>query len=418
MAEKCNYRDLKDELIRDRIIVGILNAQLSAAMQMDENIDLPKTKERVLQAEGVSRQLPTLRNGRGDAGTAQVHAAYSNKGKGKKPFKSNPNPKFKPQDKKTPQSQSKYPAFCWKCGERPSHPFSECPAKNTICAKCRRKGHRTSMCKAKVNELNVEDEPHAEEVTYYLDRIEATPSKALRVNITSNNKVVCWKLDCGADIPILGNKHLELFKPIEIVPPNCKVLLAGNVPAKITGKIKVNFSWKGVTYNSWVYIMPNQKEPLLSRDLAIRMGLISVAPEVLSVSQVSKKPEESFPEVFEGLGLMGEDYLIRLEKGAIPYAVTQSRRISVPLFEPTKKAIKELIQLGAIEEVSKPTPWCAAAVPVLKPDGSVRITVDYTQLNKYVLRECHEMPTVDECLATIGKEAKLFNFNGGECQWD
>lgn len=46
-------------------------------------------------------------------------------------------------------------------------------------------------------------------------------------------------------------------------------------------------------------------------------------------------------------------------------------------------------------------------VPIPKPDGTVRVTVDYTELNKFVQREFFEMSTVDECLATIGTGAKF-----------
>ncbi|KAK3915661.1 hypothetical protein KUF71_024804 [Frankliniella fusca] len=340
MAEKCNYRDLKEELIRDRIIVGISNIQLSAAMQMDAAIDLNKAKETVLQAEDVQKQLPTVRNGHGDTAQAQVHAAFQNK------------------------------------------------AKNGICGKCKAKGHWAVMCRTKISEATAteNENPQANEVSYYLDCVEAAetftkPSKILRVDITSNGQLTRWKIDSGADVPIVGDKHVDILQPTDVVPAGIKIFLAGSTPADITGKFKVKLDWKGKAFHDWVYILPGQKEPLLSRDLALKLGLITLAPEVLSVSQVAIKPEEQYPEVFEGLGRMGEEYLIRLADEATPHAVTQSRRISVPLFDPTKKAIEELLRLDAIEEVRDPTPWCAAAVPVLKPDGSVRITVDYTQLN-------------------------------------
>lgn len=43
------------------------------------------------------------------------------------------------------------------------------------------------------------------------------------------------------------------------------------------------------------------------------MGLITLAPEVLSVFQKSK-PEEEYSEVFQGLGRMEEKYKIRLSQ--------------------------------------------------------------------------------------------------------
>ncbi|KAK3925564.1 hypothetical protein KUF71_013813 [Frankliniella fusca] len=312
MAEKCNYRDLKEELIRDRIIVGISNIQLSAAMQMDAAIDLNKAKETVLQAEDVQKQLPTVRNGHGDTAQAQVHAAFQNKGKGKKPGK--PVTNNKPVKPQQDGKKAQYPNSCKRCGRSPSHPISQCPAKNGICGKCKAKGHWAVMCRTKISEATAteNENPQANEVSYYLDCVEAAetftkPSKILRVDITSNGQLTRWKIDSGADVPIVGDKHVDILQPTDVVPAGIKIFLAGSTPADITGKFKVKVDWKGKAFHDWVYILPGQKEPLLSRDLALKLGLITLAPEVLSVSQVAIKPEEQYPEVFEGLGRMGED---------------------------------------------------------------------------------------------------------------
>ena len=74
-----------------------------------------------------------------------------------------------------------------------------------------------------------------------------------------------------------------------------------------------------------------------------------------------------------------------------------------------------MLQQGVISPVTAPTKWCAGIVPVLKPNGSVRICVDLTHLNKAVQREIHPMPSVDENLAKLG-DSKIFsklNANSG-----
>ena len=50
---------------------------------------------------------------------------------------------------------------CLSCGVKPSHPRSQCPAKNAKCFKCRKEGHYGSVCKSKskggnVNELQTQ----------------------------------------------------------------------------------------------------------------------------------------------------------------------------------------------------------------------------------------------------------------------
>ena len=53
LAELCEFGALKDELIRDRIVVGIRDKALSEWMQVDPNLTLDKAKWEVRQREAV-----------------------------------------------------------------------------------------------------------------------------------------------------------------------------------------------------------------------------------------------------------------------------------------------------------------------------------------------------------------------------
>ena len=44
LAVDCNFGELKDELICDRIVVGIRDASLSERLQMDQELTLEKAK--------------------------------------------------------------------------------------------------------------------------------------------------------------------------------------------------------------------------------------------------------------------------------------------------------------------------------------------------------------------------------------
>ena len=55
-AETLNYGQLKDELIRDRIVVGILDKQLSKKLMLMADLTLGKVKEMVFQSEKVNEQ--------------------------------------------------------------------------------------------------------------------------------------------------------------------------------------------------------------------------------------------------------------------------------------------------------------------------------------------------------------------------
>ena len=51
LVEHCGYNDLHDEMIRDRIMVGISNAQLSEKLQLHSELTLEKAIAEVRQSE-------------------------------------------------------------------------------------------------------------------------------------------------------------------------------------------------------------------------------------------------------------------------------------------------------------------------------------------------------------------------------
>ena len=57
LAESCNYGNMKDEMIRDRLVVGIRDNALSKRLQLDAALTLDKAKKTVRQQEAVGKQL-------------------------------------------------------------------------------------------------------------------------------------------------------------------------------------------------------------------------------------------------------------------------------------------------------------------------------------------------------------------------
>ena len=61
LAEHCAYGQLRDELIRDRLAVGLLDASLSEKMQLDPELILDKAIALAHQSEVMHKQQPVVR---------------------------------------------------------------------------------------------------------------------------------------------------------------------------------------------------------------------------------------------------------------------------------------------------------------------------------------------------------------------
>ena len=90
-----------------------------------------------------------------------------------------------------------------------------------------------------------------------------------------------------------------------------------------------------------------------------------------------------------------------LNHDAKPFAIHTPRKVPIPLMEKVKSELDRMLRLGVISKVDEPTQWCAGMVVVPKPNGKVRICVDFTKLNQSVKRENHPLPSVDESLAKL-----------------
>ncbi|UYV75652.1 hypothetical protein LAZ67_13000855 [Cordylochernes scorpioides] len=74
LAESCEYATLHDEMIRDIIVVGVRNKNLSERVQLDESLTLEKAVKTVRQFEAVRKQQDDLRNPYNSKSTSRPNA--------------------------------------------------------------------------------------------------------------------------------------------------------------------------------------------------------------------------------------------------------------------------------------------------------------------------------------------------------
>ena len=75
------------------------------------------------------------------------------------------------------------------------------------------------------------------------------------------------------------------------------------------------------------------------------------------------------------------------------------RRFSSPITDAVELQCKELCNLGIIEPSI--SPWSSPIVPVIKPDKSIRLCVDYRKLNKVTVPDRFPMPNLSDSVFSL-----------------
>ena len=130
---------MKEELIRDRLVVGILDSGLSEKLQLDSTLDLEKAKKAIRLKEAVQESQRALRQA-GDSKDNPVKLDAV----GTTPRNAVPKKQYR-----NPRGAGKH---CSRCGGHP-HPLDKCPAREAVCYRCQKRGHYSARCFSNSNSV-------------------------------------------------------------------------------------------------------------------------------------------------------------------------------------------------------------------------------------------------------------------------
>ena len=116
---------------------------------------------------------------------------------------------------------------CGRCGGIKPHKRNECPAKDSICNSCKRKGHWKKCCKTNtVSEIQSnQDDKEFFFGEIHIDQLDSVSQSPWKADIQVNDQVVNFKLDSGADVSVLPASVYDSLKPSVKFEPTNKVLL-------------------------------------------------------------------------------------------------------------------------------------------------------------------------------------------------
>lgn len=188
-----------------------------------------------------------------------------------------------------------------------------------------------------------------------------------------------FKLDTSASVTAIPSYSYSNFKYGILRPPKKVLYGPGNHRLRVKECFTGELSIENRTTKKDIYVVEELSKPLLGLPAIKALRLIK---RVHSVQAQQRDLKAQYPTVFSGLGNLKEPYEIKLEPGAVPYALSSPRRVPLPLRDKVQAELERMENMGVISKVTQPTPWCTGMVvaPKAQP-GKIRLCVDIIHLN-------------------------------------
>ncbi|XP_063962569.1 uncharacterized protein K02A2.6-like [Lytechinus pictus] len=415
LAAHCNFGDLKESLIRDRIVCGIKDGMLRERLLRESSLDLDKCVK-ACQASVLSKARLDVLVGE----QQQLVHAVSNK--------------EKPKNLQAVQCK-----FCGRCHERKKE---KCPAFGKECFACNGKNHFSSVCRSKakkdgkdqkrdpkkpkkrpvhVVEAGSSDEEFQEVQTVELEGEHAVYGidggkfkKKIFVLMTLSGKDVKFQVDCGATCNVIPKALAK-----EVIKSKDLVLTVFNQTTEVPlGKTKVKMMnpKNGRKYKVDCIVVDRECMPILGSSAAQQMGLIKVCEENIMLLKADTDCESTlskqtlmteYADVFEGTGKLEGEYHMSVDEDVTP-VIHPPRRVPVALQTKLKEELDRLEEGNIIARIETHTPWVSSLVCVEKPNGKLRVCLDPRDLNKGLKRSHYPMTTIEDILSDL-TNAKVFS---------
>ncbi|UYV73367.1 hypothetical protein LAZ67_10002871 [Cordylochernes scorpioides] len=300
LADSCEFEGLHEQLIRDRIVVGVRDKALSERMQLDSELTLEKAVKMVRQQEAVRQQQVDLQR---PSTSQKVNQVKFNSKK--------QSPKQQQQPSRKKEKSAKTRSRCPKCGGFTHREGQACRAEGQKCNLCSKTGHFANCCPDKqaktaevkaVSELDKEIgfllEVSAVEDSSNLNDDEGECRRRWTAEIQVNGKKVKFKLDSQADVTCVP---LCLFKKImgqqRLVESDINIRAAEFSELQTVGMFISTLRNGNYEIKEKIYVIRRLSEPLLSRRAC---ELLNLARRIEVVAtRINPIKDEMLTKIFE-----------------------------------------------------------------------------------------------------------------------
>ena len=430
-----------DEAIRDTYIAGLKSNYIRTRLLESADLDLNNAHETARALEIAQKNAETF----SPSGPSYCASVDVTRDPYKKPPQAHPYPyrpptdaqnpvtnptaaatKFNrynrgrttPNSSRPPQSSS---TSCYYCGYD-YHPRFKCPARDSICGKCNRKGHYMKVCMSnssvvndKIAALTVNDPTHQQDEFFNskdeydgsfswppfmavtkvcsASKDQSHPLYKSMTDVKVNDNIVDAVADTASFYSFIHPNYANKLNLVVSPSPNTKISMASSdFTSEIKGYCVVKLQIKDMIYkNVRLFVMQN-----LCAKLIIGLDLLSQHKSI-TMNYGGNLP----PLTICGLSTLNIDppaLFQNLTPNCHPVA-TKRRSYSKEDNEFIRTEVDRLIKEGIIE--SSNSPWRAQIVVVRKNEKK-RLAVDYSEtINRFTLLDAYPIPRIKDQINQI-----------------
>ncbi|MCG7876437.1 MAG: RNase H-like domain-containing protein [Candidatus Thiodiazotropha endolucinida] len=404
IARECEFGDIKNDLIRDRIVCGTNSEKVKERLLREDKLTLEKAISICRADEESKRQIQKMNE---DQENAVHYVKSKRKSKGAV-------------GGARPKEFSDKKFQCGKCGIM--HEKRKCPAYGKLCHKCQKPHHFAKLCKSKFkkNVHNLEENSsESDSENLYVGSINEKCQKKTEicdneyfVTMDVNGVQVKFKIDTGSQCNIISDKVFKKVKAPHCILEKSTSRLTSYTGdrLKVLGKTTLNCMGHDLEF----YVTDSRQTSLLGFKASQDLGLIKVVLAV-NTNELDKLIREH-PKAFSGLGCLEKPYKIMIDSTVTP-VVNPPRKIPVALRKRVKKALRDMEKDGVIRAVDEPTDWVNSMVIVEKPNKKLRICLDPRNLNTAIKREHFQLPTIEEITSRMSGAKVFSKLDGKNSYW-
>lgn len=414
MASLCEFGNLKDDLIKDRIICGVIDVRVKNRLLREEDLTLTKTIKICKAAEECNKNITTLQpNVEVQAMTSHHQKKTTTQNKNKN-YNNSGTVSYNSAVSRKPVNKVEYNHYqrnknknkCGRCGY--NHPHGKCSAFGALCGKCNKYNHFTKMCRVRElhnvenTENNIVSEQLVLTVNSNVDNI--VKDWYATLFIENCNRYVKFKIDSGAQVNVLPEYMYYDMKCDEKIKPYMgQITSYGGTQLQVVGCCNLNISVNKQRCNlEFIVIKTNNRSlPILGLKDSEKLNLISKSNEVFEIHNNFNQLIKDNEHLFSGIGKINNIKCnFKLKPDYEPVTIP-ARRIPFSLRSEVKAELERLCKQNIICEVKEPTEFVSPLLVLAKPNKKLRLVLDPHHLNEALYRELYQLPTFEEITSTM-----------------